>query len=153
MAIPFLCRPGAGTKPTRNRHEMSRDGTETFYGQQPPFFHTGLKYLVPAQAIIIGFKIVENCSWDVPGHVSCRPGNFRPVQTGLKIIILFICFCAGARSTWSWHWQQMWKKLNYAITISSSWSVPCLPGSLPIQTWELLKNLHSRILRPRNLHR
>ena len=103
MAIPFLCRPGAGTKPTRNRHEMSRDGTETFLDSSLLFFYTGLKYLVPAQAIIIGFKIVENCSWDVPGHVSCRPGNFRPVQTGLKIIILFICFCAGARSTWSWH--------------------------------------------------
>ena len=61
--------------------------------------HSSLKYLVPAQAIIIGFKIVENCSWAIPGHVSCRPGNFRPVQTGLKIIILLIRFWAVPKLT------------------------------------------------------
>ena len=84
MAIHFLYRYEVDTKSTRKdtkRHEKTRKDMkspvstwEFFLDSSLLYFHTGLKYLVPAQAIIIGFRSVLVPSQAVLCHVSCRPG-------------------------------------------------------------------------------
>ena len=77
-----------GTKLTRNRHEKTQKDTkstrkdmkspvstwEFFLDSSFLYFHTGMKYLVPAQAIIIDFRTNLVSSQVVLYHVSCRPG-------------------------------------------------------------------------------
>ena len=86
MAIHFLYRYEVDTKSTRKdtkRHEKTRKDMkspvstwEFFLDSSLLYFHTGLKYLVPAQAIIIGFRTVLVPSQAVLCHVSCQPGLF-----------------------------------------------------------------------------
>ena len=58
----------AGTKSTRSRHEKSWAVTKFFMDSSLLYFHSGLKYLVPAQAIIIGFRTVLVPSQAIPSR-------------------------------------------------------------------------------------
>ena len=81
MAIYFLYRYEVDTKSTRKDMKSTRKDMkspvstwEFFLDSSFLYFHTGMKYLVPAQAIIIGFRTVLVPSQAVLCHVSCRLG-------------------------------------------------------------------------------
>ena len=97
----------AGTKSTRSRHEKSWAVTKFFMDSSLLYFHSGLKYLVPAQAIIIGFRTVLVPSQAIPSRpvpcfvptwaVLCR---YRPASS----LLYFLSVSVPARNRHEKSW-------------------------------------------------